>query len=141
MRKPLVLIIALSASACSIERIPGIYRVDIHQGNILSQEMVDQLKPGMTKRQAAFVMGTPLLQDAFHSDRWEYVYSNEPGGDERVEKKLSLIFEEDELIGIQGDFRPGNFPSIEPAKDVSINIPKIKREKTLWEMITGVFGD
>ena len=77
MGKPLVLIACLAISACSDAiRIPFVYRIDIYQGNIFSQEMVDQLKPGMTKRQVAFIMGTPLVEDAFHSDRWDYVYSN-----------------------------------------------------------------
>ena len=147
MRNRLILIACLvspTLPGCSWESIgqnlPGIYKMDIHQGNIVSQEMVDQLKPGMNKRQVNFIMGTPLLQDAFHDDRWDYLYSNEPGGQARLQKKITLVFEKDELIGLQGDFRPGNLPSIEPSKDVSVTIPKIKREKTLWESITGMFS-
>jgi len=138
MRKHLVLTAALFCSACSLERLPGVYRMDVHQGNIVSQEMVDQLRPGMTKRQAAFIMGTPLLRDAFHQERWDYVYSNEPGGGERLQKSLSLIFEDDELTAVQGDFRPAEAPG-EPNKDIMVNIPAIKREKTLWQSISGLF--
>lgn len=146
MRKHLVLITCLASlalSGCSMQRLkeslPGVYKIDIHQGNIVSQEMVDQLRPGMNKRQVAFIMGTPLLQDPFHDSRWDYLYSNEPGGKERLQKRISLIFDHDELVGVQGDFRPGNLPSIETAKDMTVTIPKIKREKTLWETITGIF--
>jgi outer membrane protein assembly factor BamE len=138
MRKHLVLISALFLSACSLERLPGVYRLDIHQGNIVTQEMVDQLKPGLTKRQVAFIMGTPLLRDMFHSERWDYVYSNQPSGEDRLQKTLSLEFDGDELIGVQGDFRPGEAPA-EVNKDVTVNIPKIEREKTLWESISGIF--
>lgn len=142
MRKHLVLIACLGVAACSNAiRIPFVYRIDIHQGNIYSQDMVDQLRPGMTKRQVAFIMGTPLLEDAFHSDRWDYVYSDEPGGEDRVAKKFSVFFENDELAGLEGDLRPTNNPSTEGKKDVIVNIPKIKREKTLWEAITGIFDD
>jgi outer membrane protein assembly factor BamE len=122
------------------ENLPGIYSMDIHQGNIVSQEMVDQLKPGMNKRQVLFIMGTPLLQDPFHADRWDYFYSNKPSGEVRLQKRISLVFRDEELAGLQGDFRPGNLPSIEPAKEVTVNIPKIKRERTLWESIAGLFG-
>ncbi len=102
--------------------------------------MIDQLRPGMTKRQVAFIMGTPLLADPFHDNRWDYIYSNQPGGEPRVEKSISLVFQNDELTGLQGDFRPGNLPSVEMTKDTTVNIPKIEREKTLWQKITGLFG-
>lgn len=142
MGKLLVLIAALALSACSDAiRIPLVYRIDIHQGNIFHQDMVDQLKPGMTKRQVAFVMGTPLVQDAFHSNRWDYVFSDEPGDGDRVEKKFSVFFEKDELAGLQGDLRPGSNPSPEGKKDVTVNIPKIQRDKTVWESISGIFSD
>jgi outer membrane protein assembly factor BamE len=129
---------------CSTEKLkeslPGVYRLDIHQGNIVSQQMVDQLRPGMTKRQVAFIMGSPLIVDPFHDNRWDYLYSNEPGGKPRMQKRITLVFGKDELIGLQGDFRPGNLPEIDPDKDVTIDIPKIEREKSLWEKIKGLFG-
>jgi outer membrane protein assembly factor BamE len=135
--------LTLFLAGCSTEKLkeslPGVYRLDIHQGNIVSQQMVDQLRPGMTKRQVAFIMGTPLVVDPFHDDRWDYIYSNEPGGKQRMQKRITLVFDKDELIGLQGDFRPGNLPEIEPGKDVTIDIPKIEREKSLWEKITGLF--
>lgn len=143
MRKPLIVItyaFALFLAGCSLEWLPFVYRLDIHQGNVVSQEMVDQLRPGMTKRQVAFIMGAPLLQDPFHDERWDYVYTNQPGGEPRVEKTISLVFTDDELAGLQGDFRPGNLPSIEMTKDATVDIPKIEREKTLWEKIRGLFG-
>jgi outer membrane protein assembly factor BamE len=130
----------LVLAGCSLEWLPFVYRLDIHQGNVVSQEMIDQLRPGMTKRQVAFIMGTPLLADPFHDNRWDYIYSNQPGGEPRVEKSISLVFQNDELTGLQGDFRPGNLPSVEMTKDTTVNIPKIEREKTLWQKITGLFG-
>ncbi len=142
MRKHLVLIAFLAITACSSNvHIPLVYRIDIHQGNITNQDMVDQLKPGMTKRQVAFIMGTPLIEDAFHSNRWDYVYSNEPGGEDRMEKKFTALFDGDELVGVEGDFRPSNNPSAEGKQEVMINIPKIERQKTLWETIGGIFSD
>lgn len=83
---------------------PGVYRINIPQGNIITQEMVDQLRPGLTKRQVTFILGTPLIRDTFDQDRWDYLYSYQPGGGERVQEKLTVFFENDALVRLDGDF-------------------------------------
>jgi len=85
---------------------PGVYKISIPQGNIITQDMVDQLRPGMTKRQVIFVMGTPLVRDPYHQDRWDYVYNFQPGGGERGQERLSVVFDDDQLVSISGDFEP-----------------------------------
>jgi outer membrane protein assembly factor BamE len=85
---------------------PGVYKISIPQGNIITQEMIDQLRPGMTKRQVIFVMGTPLVRDPFHQDRWDYVYNFQPGGGVRGQERVSVFFENDGLINFTGDFVP-----------------------------------
>ena len=85
---------------------PGVYKIGIPQGNIITQEMVDQLRPGITKRQVNFVMGTPLVRDPYHQDRWDYVYSYQPGGGERGQEQLSVFFIDDQLVNFTGDFIP-----------------------------------
>ena len=85
---------------------PGVYKIGIPQGNIITQEMVDQLRPGMTKRQVNFVMGTPLVRDPYHQDRWDYVYSYQPAGGERGQERLSVFFIDDQLVNFTGDFIP-----------------------------------
>lgn len=85
-------------------RFPGVYRIDIPQGNIITQEMVDQLRPGLTKRQVNFILGTPLIRDTFDQDRWDYVYSYQPGGGDRVQERLVVFFEEGALVSFGGDF-------------------------------------
>ncbi len=85
---------------------PGVYKIGIPQGNIITQDMVDQLRPGMTKRQVIFVMGTPLVRDPFHQDRWDYIYSFQPGGGERGQERVSVYFVDDLLISFSGDFLP-----------------------------------
>ena len=104
----LVLASALAISACAIPRLqfPGVYKVDIQQGNIITQEMIDQLRPGMTKRQVIFVMGTPLVRDPFHQDRWDYIYSYQPGGGIRGQEGVTMFFENDLLTHFTGDFKP-----------------------------------
>lgn len=85
---------------------PGVYKISIPQGNIITQEMIDQLRPGMTKRQVIFVMGTPLIRDPFHQDRWDYVYNFQPGGGVRGQERVSVFFENDALVNFTGDFVP-----------------------------------
>ena len=69
--------------------------------------MVDQLRPGMTTRQVRVIMGTPLIQDTFHPNRWDYLYSMESGHSTRVQERISLNFEDNRLVGLSGDFMPG----------------------------------
>lgn len=83
---------------------PGVYRLNIPQGNIITQEMVDQLRPGLSKRQVNFILGTPLVKDTFDQDRWDYLYSFQPGGGERVQERLTVFFENDQLTHFVGDF-------------------------------------
>jgi outer membrane protein assembly factor BamE len=92
----------LALTSCSF---PGVYRIDIPQGNIIAQEMVDQLRPGLSKNQVIFILGTPLIRDTFHQNRWDYVYSFKPGGGERAQERLTLFFEDDQLTHFTGDFQ------------------------------------
>jgi outer membrane protein assembly factor BamE len=97
----------LLVAGCSIENIPGIYRIDIQQGNVVTQEMIDQLEPGMDRRKVRFILGTPLLRDTFNEDRWDYIYSYQRGGGKRVQRRVSVYFENERLAKIEGDVRPG----------------------------------
>ena len=95
----------LALAGCSV---PGVYKVDVQQGNVITQDMIDQLRPGMTTQQVRFIMGTPLISDTFNPRRWDYLYSLEPGRQQRRQERISLLFnEEGRLSGLQGDFMPG----------------------------------
>ena len=96
---------SITLSGCGF--IPGVYKIDVQQGNVVTQDMVDQLRPGMTQRQVRFIMGTPLLQDTFHPDRWDYLYSMKSGRSDREQERISLNFEDNKLVGLSGDFVPG----------------------------------
>jgi len=89
----------------SLNNLPFIYRPLVVQGNVITQEVVDELKPGMTKKQAEFVMGSALLQDVFHDNRWDYYYGIGIG-DIELEKRVVLQFENDQLVRIVGDYYP-----------------------------------
>lgn len=87
---------------------PGVYKIDIQQGNVVTQDMIDQLRPGMTQRQVRFIMGTPLVTDTFNPNRWDYLYSIQPGGGSRQQERVTLNFDrQGRLAGLSGDYRPG----------------------------------
>ncbi|TBV07372.1 outer membrane protein assembly factor BamE [Phytopseudomonas dryadis] len=95
----------IALAGCSF---PGVYKIDIQQGNVVTQDMIDQLRPGMTRRQVRFIMGNPLLTDTFHANRWDYLYSMQPGGGQRQQERISVNFDaNDQLVGLSGDFMPG----------------------------------
>jgi outer membrane protein assembly factor BamE len=77
--------------------------MDIAQGNIVTQEMVDQLRIGMTRSQVRFVLGTPLVSDPFHANRWDYYYSYFKGMEKSTETRhIVMIFQDDKLAAIEG---------------------------------------
>lgn len=90
---------------CGVPRIPGVtpYKIEIQQGNYVSQEMVSQLKQGMTKEQVRLLLGTPLLNDIFHADRWDYVWWREDPAGKREQRKLAVFFEDGKLARLDGD--------------------------------------
>jgi outer membrane protein assembly factor BamE len=90
-----------------------IYRIDIQQGNYVTQDLVDRLKPGMTKAEVKQLLGTPLLSDAFHGNRWDYYFSNVAGRGAREEAKLSVFFENEKMVSFAGGGRP---PGASPAR-------------------------
>jgi outer membrane protein assembly factor BamE len=133
---------SLTLVSCStiLNNLPGVYTLEIQQGNIIDQAMIDQLRPGMNKRQVLYIMGSPMLDDVFHKNRWDYLYSDQPDGEDRVQKQISLFFENDQIVGIQGDFRPSAVPVIKTSGETTVDVPKRDLEKTLWEKITGLIG-
>jgi outer membrane protein assembly factor BamE len=100
------LLLALLAGCGSlsnpIDRIKP-HKIDIPQGNVLTQAMLDKLKPGMTPSQVRFILGTPLIVDPFHSNRWDYVYRLEKEGKLVESRRISVIFEGERLKLLQGD--------------------------------------
>ena len=103
------LCIAAAALLAACGNLPsfGPYRMEIQQGNFVSQEMVSQLKPGMTKDQVRFILGTPLVTDIFHVDRWDYVFSRQRSGSREYERRsISVFFQDGKLARVAGDVVP-----------------------------------
>jgi len=145
MSKPLFslyLLASLTLASCSmiLNNLPGVYSLEIQQGNIVDQAMIDQLRPGMTKRQVLYIMGSPMLVDTFHQKRWDYIYSDQPKGEDRVQKRITLVFDNDQIVGIQGDLRPSAVPVTKSSNETTVDVPKRDLDKTMWEKITGFIG-
>ena len=102
MRKILVPLVFLLASCSALTP----YKIDVQQGNAITQEMVAKLKPGMSKSQVRFILGTPLLTDAFHADRWDYVFVDEKAGKLKERRKVAVLFKGDVLMRVEGDVAP-----------------------------------
>lgn len=104
----LILVLLLSGCAAStIESyVPTVYKVDIQQGNVITQDMVARLKPGMTKAQVRYVLGSPPITDMFHANRWDYVYTYKKRGKLTEERKLALFFDNEQLARVSGDVAP-----------------------------------
>lgn len=132
----------MTLMSCStiLNNLPGVYSLEIQQGNIITQAMVDQLRPGMSKRQVTYIMGSPMLDNFFHKNRWDFLYSAHPTDGEKIQQQISLFFENDQVVGIQGDFRPSTTPVPLVSNESTVEIPKRDLDKTLWEKITGFLG-
>lgn len=89
-----------------LSNLPFVYKMTVQQGNLVTEEMVDRLELGMTRAQVRYLLGTPLLADIFHSDRWDYPYSIKRGHKPRETRKLTVFFEGDVLVAIRGDLEP-----------------------------------
>jgi len=89
------------------------YRINIVQGNFVSREAVSQLREGMTRDQVKFLLGTPLLNDVFHANRWDYVFSFRRGNTPVVQqRRFTVFFEGDRLVKFSGDELPSEYELI-----------------------------
>ncbi len=97
---------SLLLSGCTNWEFPWVYRINVDQGNIITQEKVNQLKPGMTREQVRFVMGSPLLADTFNENRWDYIYTLRDGEGKNTEQRLTVFFVDDQLARLSGTLMP-----------------------------------
>jgi outer membrane protein assembly factor BamE len=104
--KRILLLLPLLAACSNTPQITSYlspYRIDVRQGNFVTQEMVAQLKPGLTREQVRFILGSPLVADMFHVDRWDYVYRFQPGHGEAQQRRLVVFFQDNKLTRVAGD--------------------------------------
>ena len=105
------LIACLIACAC----LAGcVYRIDVQQGNYVTQDLVAKLKPGMTKAEVRNLLGTPLLSDVFHRNRWDYYFSDVQGRKAHDRTLLTLLFDDEKLASFTGNANPAPPPPLHP---------------------------
>ncbi len=96
------LVIALSATALSLAAC--VYRIDIQQGNVLEQDVIEQVEVGMTRSQVQFLLGTPMVADSFHRERWDYAYYFRQGRSRDIEQLWMVVyFEGDRVVRLDHD--------------------------------------
>jgi len=101
-----VILIGVTVSGCTSYRFPGVHRITVQQGNVVTQAMIDKLKPGMTKSQVHYVLGTTVIDDSLNTNRWDYIYTIQVPGTLEIQKKLQLYFVEGRLSHFDGDYLP-----------------------------------
>lgn len=101
------------------------YRIDVRQGNFVTQDMVAQLKPGLSREQVRFILGSPLVADMFHAERWDYVYRYQHGWEEAEQRILTVFFQDNKLTRVDGDVvaEDGSAADAPKAAAKVINIP------------------
>jgi outer membrane protein assembly factor BamE len=106
LRHSIILLAVLCASCGTALPTIKPYKLDVQQGNVVTSAMLLQLRPGMTKSQVRFIMGTPLIQDSFHGNRWDYVYQMREKGKITEQRRVILDFENELLKTVRGDVIP-----------------------------------
>ena len=96
----LLIFTAVSMAGCSTWHFPGVFRINIAQGNLITKDMVEKLRVGMTPRQVRYVMGSPMIHDPFHPDRWDYLYYLKTGKGIVLRNHLVLYFKDDRLARV-----------------------------------------
>jgi outer membrane protein assembly factor BamE len=151
MRKIVILLVTLTIAAqigCArnkkadeyhddsvLSNLPFVYKMPVQQGNIVTKDMLDELQMGMTKAQVRYLLGTPLLTDMFHTNRWDYTYTMQRGNAPMEKKPLTLFFEDDALVRIQGFVPPDPDQGIpgEDNPEVVVKVPD-------WNENRGIIG-
>lgn len=118
-----------------LDLVPTLYKPTILQGNKIEQAQINKLQPGMAKRQVQFLMGTPMLTDVFHRDRWDYVFTSGEGSEVQEISKLAIFFENEKLVSVSGDYFPQpHLVETEPKKEISVPIPDWEApEPSMWD--------
>ena len=98
MRLLATLVLSLALAGCG----PVIHRIDVQQGNIVAPETFARLKTGMSKSEVRALLGTPLLTDVFHANRWDYYFRNEKRGQLAEQNKFTVHFENEKMVRVEG---------------------------------------
>jgi outer membrane protein assembly factor BamE len=107
MRLPAILLLCSSLAGCGL-----VHKIDVQQGNYVTQDSAARLKVGMTKAEVRQTLGTPLLSDAFHANRWDYYFSNVQGRYRDETRRFTVFFENDKVVSFAGGTQPPAPPPV-----------------------------
>ena len=146
MKKLLIIITCIASLWLGGCWFPGsrlVHKIDVQQGNVLTQDDINLLEPGMTRRQVQFIMGSPMVSDVVHQDRWDYIYRLKPGYGDVTEDRVSVFFDGNSLERIEGTMYPAPEGKNAPArpKQVTLVVPTQERVERgvfnkLWHWLT-----
>ncbi|MBU6483782.1 MAG: outer membrane protein assembly factor BamE [Betaproteobacteria bacterium] len=117
----------------------GVYKIDINQGNYLSQDMVDKLKVGMTQQQVRLILGTPLIESPFRRDRWDYVYEFAKQGDLREHRNFTVWFADGKVTRWEGDKMPASVVELNRSAAAKALPPKGSAGAGWWDRLLDIF--
>jgi len=143
---PLALAAILLAACATFDRYApswrslGVYKIDINQGNYLSQDAVDKLKVGMTQPQVKQLLGTPLVTSPFRADRWDYVYEYTRQGQVVEHRNFTVYFAEGKVTRWEGDKMPETVVDLNrSASAKALRAANTQGDKSFWERFLDVF--
>lgn len=112
-------------SGCSVSNLPGLYRVEVQQGNLITEAELEKLQPGLSRQQVLFLLGSPSITDPFHPDRWDYAFQIRDSKYIYTTQKMTVFFDKDTLTKVEG----------KPAKtDI---VADLKEEPSFWKNLLG----
>lgn len=124
-----------------LANLPFVYRMTVQQGNIVNEDMIDQLQFGMTRNQVLYVLGTPMLADMFHTNRWDYTYTIRRGHQPMEVKPLTLWFENDQLARIDGPQpRPARAEAALENRELVVTVPDWQDNRGLFRRTLNALG-
>lgn len=145
-RRAAALMLALALTGCATmdQYLPtwrsfGVYKIDVNQGNYLSQDMVDKLKVGMTQTQVRQLLGTPLLTSPFRPDRWDYVYEYTRQGKVVEHRNFTVWFDDSKLARWEGDAMPESVVELNRSASAKALPTQAPGDKGLWDRFLDVF--
>ncbi|MCC6710280.1 MAG: outer membrane protein assembly factor BamE [Gammaproteobacteria bacterium] len=105
--------------------LPFVHKIDVQQGNVITQEMVAQLRKGMDKKKVQFVMGSPIIKDTFNDKRWDYVYTFQHRGGTVEKRRITLVFADDKLDRVEGNVKAAEGEiEVDLHQDTTVDVPK-----------------
>ena len=137
----LVAALCFVVAGCSWVPTWGVYKIDVNQGNFITQDAVEKLRAGQSKSQVRLILGTPLVADAFHANRWDYIYRFESSGRMIEDRKFMVAFADDKLSKWSGEDLPvspirGYAGERKEGVTTSISV----EDKSWWGTIRDIFG-